>query len=597
MILKRTAALVVVLASMASSISAGGVSHRSKTSTVKGRSSGRRLQGAGPAEAKEERCKWLVKAPKGKGGKKAENTRARRRRAAVPNETFVQQEVQTVSYDQGIMPPKPAPEPPLLAKGGKGAPPGFIWSYGDGGEKPDPAYDYVECETPSSQPSSSSRPSTFPSRSPSVSPSDFPSLNPSPSPSISQLPSLSLNPSISSVPSQGPTMAYSPACEALKNDPTYVHDTEETVTYSPVDPRGYYEYQVVFNNEVSRGELIEDVEEVLQSTLSESLIWCPTSDDKRQMRALSSRALMSAHNPDMVIDGIDLHGTKKNGEKQCAKTVTVGEGQTCEVLTGKFTTYVRKMDQTPTQENVAQHVITKIEEAMKDNALARKVTSAITIVYEGAEKNGKGDETVNIAAGERGQDKKAENGITGVGGLMLALGACVTLLFLFAATRKREHHKLKVVEQVFEDDESIFGKSTTDIMSNGSGNWKTQRGAHVLGEDDSVSSEFDGHDILADMKMAEKRHLYGAGSRGIRGPQEDNLGARGDALDVHNCTSATCQICTGRNRPIFVNSDLLSPIEEVPSSREVSPITPSYANTIDMDIAERQYMSPDTVDM
>lgn len=621
MILKRTAALVVVLSSMASSVSASGIHYRPKTSTVKGRSSGRKLQQTPPKPTepaeKEERCKYLVPEPiggkagkGGKGGKGGDRTRARRRRAAVPNETFVQQEVETVYFDQAIAPPLPSPDAaPLIGKKGK-APDGFDWFYedgDDGGEEPNPTYDYVECETPSSQPSSSSRPSTRPSKTPSVTPtapptmkpsatpslsqkpSGSPSWNPSPFPTISHLPSVSLNPSLSSVPTQGPTMAYSPACDALTANETHAH-TANTVEYKPSDPDGYYEYQMIYEKNVTLGELMNGVEEVLQSMLSEALIWC----GNRQMRALSSRALMLAHNPEMVIDGIDLHGTKVNDEKECDPTVTSKKGtdQICKVFVGEFTTYLRKLDPNPTAPVVSTEVLEKIEAAMLNNALAGNVENADTIVYGGGAKaTGEGGDTVGISAGERA-DPSANASISSLGGTILGLGVFMTLVFLFAATRKREHHKLKVVEQVFEDDETIFG------MSNGSGKWKNQRGAHVLGEDDSVYSDFDGHDILADMKMAEKRHLYGTGSRGIRGPQEDNLGARGDALDVHNCTSATCQICTGRNRPIFVNSDMLSPIEEVSSSREeVSPITPSYANTIDMDRAERKYMSPDTVDM
>ena len=613
MILKRTAALAAVLSTMASSVSASGIHYRPKTSTVKGRSSGRRLQ------TKEERCKYLV--PGGKGGKGGKGSQGlnRGRRAAVPNENFVQQEVQTVYFDQ-IIAPAPSPDvAPLIPKKGK-APDGFDWFYEDGedsGEDPSPTYDYVECETPSSQPSSSSRPSSRPSKTPSLSPtalpslepspsptlskqpSQFPSLNPSPSPSISQLPSVSQNPSLSLVPTQGPTMDHSPACVELAKNVTHVH-TNNTVVYSPNGEMGYYEYQMVFVDGLTEGELIDTVEDVLQSILSKALIWCPQINARRQMRALSSRALMSEDNPDMVIDGIDLYGTKENTGKKCGSAVTddMVDGQKCMVLKGEFKTYLRKKVNNPTPEKVHEHILKKIQDEMLNNALAAKVKKADTIVYQGALTKGKDTDTVGISAGERAQDPSANTSISSLGGVIVGSCVVMTLIFLFAATRKREHHKLKVVEQVFEDDESIFGNTNSDMMSNGSDYWKTQRGAHVLGEDDSVYSDFDGHDILADMKKAEKRHLYGTGSRGIRGPQEDNLGARGDSLDVHNCTSATCQICTGRNRPIFVNSDLLSPIVEVsPSREEESQISPSYANTIDMDRAERKYASPDTVDM
>ena len=591
MVLMRTAVLAAVLSTMVSSVSASGVHYRPKTSTVKGRSSSRRLQ------AKEERCRYLVS--KSKGGKGVTGSN-RHRRAAVPNETFVQQEVKTVYYDQKTA---PAPSPdvaPLIRMKGK-APAGSEWYYEDGkhgGEDPNPTYDYVKCETPSAQPSLSTRPSLSPTKTPSLSPTALPSLNPSPSPTISQLPSISQNPTLSLVPTQGPTMDHSPACDELANNKAHVH-TKNTTVYIPDDQNGYYEYQMVFQEDIILGELVNDVEEVLQSILSDALIWCPTSGDVRQMRALSSRVLMSEANPEMVIDGIDLYGTEENKDKKCSVVVTnaMVNGEKCMVFKGEFTTYLREQEDNPTRQKVNAHVLSNIKNAMSNNKLA-DATEADKIVFEGAvETKDKNTDTVGLSAGERAKDPSA-NSISTLGGSIVGFSVLMTLIFLFAATRKREHHKLKVVEQVFEDDESIFGNTNSDMMSNGSDYWKTPRGAHVVGEDDSVYSDFDGHDILADMKKAETRHLYGTGSRGIRGPQEDNLGARGDSLDVHNCTSATCQICKGRNGPMFVNSDMLSPIVEVSPSRElVSPITPSYADTIDMDRAERKYMSADTVDM
>jgi len=586
----KTAVALVVISAMVSAVSPKGVSHRPKTSTpqsLQKRSSGRRRE-----QARVEKCKYLK--PKGKGKGKTDRARRVRRR-----EEFITQEVETVEYDQPILSRAAG-----NGKAGKGARPGFEWVYGeDDGSKADPNFDYVKCEAPSAQPSTSSSPSDNPSQGPSNSPSDSPSTFPSDKPSLSHQPSVSLQPSSSIMPSSRPSMSYSDFCPGGSDDPK---NSDKIVKYAKDGTPTYtYEYQMVYLSNSDENELLNDVDEKLQEILSNALIWCGDSDNSnRRMSVLSRRALIAE--ADKVIDGISLNNLDAEvPNKQCS--VPVDNGNECKVFQGDFTAYVRtgvNGQGIVTRENALAIILEEIKGAMDEDELV-VITNAEKFVFGGGAESSSANSDFSLLGEQESNPKAKNNNITVLGGGIVGLTVCVILVFLFAATRKREHHNTKRVEQVIDDDESIFGKSVgrgTDVMSNGSSDWKYERGAHVFGEGDSVYSGHDGDDIVNDIKKAERRRLYGMGSRGTQlGPGEDNLGARGDSLDVHNCTSATCPICTGAKAPTFVNSDLLSPVEEVsPAREEASPEscpTPSYSNTVDVDFAERHYMSPDTVEM
>ena len=143
---------------------------------------------------------------------------------------------------------------------------------------------------------------------------------------------------------------------------------------------------------------------------------------------------------------------------------------------------------------------------------------------------------------------------------LIMVGSVITLLFIFAATRKKNHHRTERMEELYEEEQDLFGKgiglddmdNETDLMSTGS--FRHGRNVQILGDEHSQ---------------------YGLGR--YNGPETSRLGQRGDSLDVHKCTSATCPICTQRLKdPTFVKS--LFPIE-------LSGAKP------------RCYAVPDTVDM
>lgn len=579
-------------------------SYRPKTST---RYSAQTIGGQRQRrELKPEKCKFLKpKSPKSSKGSKSsddddDDDRIRRRRRVatvskvsigVPNSEFVQQEVTKVYYDAQVKLKDPPPPPPVLnsapSKGKGKAPKGFEWDYGEANGKPNPDYDYVLCEYPSYQPSVSPSPSQVPSISPTALPSVAPSMNPSQGPTLSHAPSVSMMPSQSAVPSQTPTMTFSPGCDIPLNEVYNEAGFTDVIAPGPTSlpnvQGGIYEYQLVYQVNADANEILMDLDEVLNEKLRDLLIWCGKKSGRRLLASSDNiRELMEQQNDEFIIDSISMNGVDTEAtNRKCSAKTTVPQGHTCKVFQGDYTLYVRN-DRTFSNEAIWTHVNNIIMELM-NNGL--ELTNVYDIIFGGAEAIGEEEGPITLAAGQRGDQPAADQKVSPLGGTIMGLGVLVTLLFLFAATRKREHYNMERVEQIYDDDESLFDKSIgqgTDVMSNGSR-------ARVLGDDDD-SAFLDSDDIVADIQMAERHRLYGMGLRGSRlGPQENDLGGSGEAINVHNCTSATCPICSSKKRPIFVNTDL--------SAEGTEMYTPTYSDTVNMDMANRRYMSPDTIEM
>lgn len=613
-------------------------------------------------------CKYPV-AGKGKGGKvkpvslspSGSRRRTRVRKLAAPDAAFVEQEVEQV-YIGGIKPPGlangngPKPDGPkqsdpktdtatapkktppkpgqtstyIYKAPGKGKgkdpkpPPGMKWYYEPSGSK-DPNIEYIICESPSYSPSISTRPSPSPSNVPTHKPSLQPSPSPSFGPTISMNPSTSHQPSVSSMPTSSPSLHKSQWCDS---DSNVEMDDGDALVDGVEKYEGSYEYQLITTEGLpdnDMDEILQAIDASLLKALIGQLIWCgddtgSNTDEPNRERARGRRRfMMEAPENNDIIDAISLGSMDSmNTEKSCSTEFadSGGSGSSCDVYTGNFEIWARTSSN-PSEDNTKAKVMKLIQSEMNgdDRNLVEAVDNndLINVRYGGAESGGvKG---IFNGVVEGGDPTATNSGIKAVGALIIAGGAGILLLFLFAASRRKTHHKLTRVEEVIEDDESIFGKGSvgmgTDLMSNGSGTWRNHRGAHVLGEEDSVYSvDFDSDDIVADIKRAERSRLYGMGPRTRLGPQEGNIGGRGDALNVHTCTSATCPICTGSKNPMFVNTKtgecILTPVTEVSlTPREDESLgsrtpsrtrTPLYSETVDRNMDERNYMSPDTVE-
>jgi len=288
------------------------------------------------------------------------------------------------------------------------------------------------------------------------------------------------------------------------------------------------------------------------------------------------------------IDGLDMMGPDEalsDDKYTCNDMVNVKDGQVCNVYKGSFKVYYR--DGTFTEHQAKQEVLKQLRDTMDNEQPKQLMLSEVDDAWDisfgdGDRVNGRNENVDGAVLGEI-NDSSVNGRLSGIGIAMVASASVIGVLFLFAATRRREHSKLQVMEQIIEDDESIFGKSVagTEIVAG------SDKMAHVLGDDDSVFSGMD------DERYMSQKRLYGMRSRHQPiGPRENDLGLRGNSLNVHTCTSATCEIC-GRNAGM--RSPTFMPTDFGPGEGDIC--TPIYSDTVDIDMAERPYASPDTVDM
>ena len=380
-------------------------------------------------------------------------------------------------------------------------------------------------------------------------------------------------------------------------------DSNKTTKFEPdtATKLGMFEYQLVratTASEADMDEILSNIDKLLLEILTDKLIWCGASTSSTRRRQL-----MVAADARTIIDGISMNEVDSlETNKECLDTTVPPDGFKCEVYVGTYTVWARASTE-PTHDQLNNKISGIVMNEMKgivlnnerQEHLADKLDDPLVhdIVYGGGKLKTETNNIFDSVVNAENSNNQVNSGVSAFGGIMIAGLAMVLVFFIFAAMKKREHTKLQRVEELVDDDQSLFGKSAKG----------TDPDAHVLGEDDSIYSDFDSDDIVADMQRAERSKLYGMGTSRQLGPQEGNLGGTGHALNVHTCTSATCPICQNQQSPTFVDTntgDTLSPIEEVSASREEETpknvTTPTYSDTVDMDMAQRNYQSPDTVE-
>ena len=405
-------------------------------------------------------------------------------------------------------------------------------------------------------------PSAAPSFSPSFSPTDRPSNEPSSKPSISSMPTTSPLPTISLEPSGSPTRASSRWCSANIDDGEMVRVGNEV--------NGTYIYEMVYNNDGILNEMLDNLDKQIQLLVLNQLVLCHENRSRQletndQMPIVPEAIAQPSVNQNMrslLIDSIDTldADTPLSSRNECTNVAAASRGQTCQIFKGEYTLYVRE-PMNPSEARTLTLNLLKDNMNDNDNTLAGQVDGIEELHYLGDDQSNFGQ---NYGTDSLSRiDPKAEGNLSVIGGLLVGTGCVVTLLFIFAATRRREHYKVERMEEVFEEEESLFGKgigldeldNDTDLMSHDS--WKENKNVKILGDDDSVYG------------------LHGANGRSLRG---NGLGSRDDAINVHKCTSATCPICTQHKMvdPQFIKS--------------IYPDSDKMSNT-----NSRNYSAPDTI--
>jgi hypothetical protein len=441
----------------------------------------------------------------------------------------------------------------------------------------------VPSSKPSFKPTTSSAPSSFPTQQPSDNPSMVPSTYPSLSPTISHQPSTTQQPSASTIPSTMPSEAYSPWCNSID-----IGVTDEVPTTAYV-VEGTYAYEMEYENTMNLSEILEEVDNAILQDLIKDHIWCGNKNQAERSRSLGLATLKPGHvigvktktnirnnRRSLLIDGISLDETDVVASSQCRK-ISPGEPSSCQIFDGSYTLYLRE-HHTLSERQAKDDVLRTIKSGMdtnEENNIAHRVKGVEDFYYLGEEY----DENDSSIVGQNGEINGLESivssSLSALGVLIISLGSVVTILFVYAATRKKDRYKLKRMEEFFEEEESLFGKggiglddldTEIDLMSTDSG--KRTRNIEILGDEHSRYSS-NPHDT----------DIYAMG--GALRQNRNGLGRRDNAVNVHKCTSATCHICSHNLiDPTFVRS--------------------IYPDTVDMNMAnakERNYSVPDTVEM
>ncbi len=416
--------------------------------------------------------------------------------------------------------------------------------------------------SPSVEPTKSVMPSVMPSNLPSGIPSKTPSQYPSASPTISNQPSISAKPSAAK--------PLSPWCSNTDGEPP---QTDIVIS-------GYYYYSMVYNTDSrTLTQILEGLDDTILDDLIKYHIWCGQDEFKDK----GSRSLNLAHDVpghivglkirnsiveesrSLLIDGISLNGADTpQPQSQCASSSNSGS---CQTFKGDYTLYLREGSEW--EHNKAKDtVLETIRDGMnpENGTLVSRNDGVEELRYIGETLDVE-DRNVGSGGQFNGNQPMANIGLSSTGLALIAVGSVITIAFIFVATRKRNRHRIERMEEFYEEEQDLFGKgigldgmdNETDLMSTDS--FRRSRNVHIIGDEDSLEPN--------NMK------LYGLGSS--HGPEATRLGQRGDALDVHKCTSATCQICSQRLAgPTFV--------------RSMFPIDLSSAKP-------RGYAAPDTVEM
>jgi hypothetical protein len=163
-------------------------------------------------------------------------------------------------------------------------------------------------------------------------------------------------------------------------------------------------------------------------------------------------------------------------------------------------------------------------------------------------------------AAATGQTNGGDDGISGGAIAAVAIAGAGLVLLLLLLARRRKSNETRAVGGYLHhaDDDSCFLDGTSTVNSSEVPQAYNTRSVHVVGEEDSVISEWTGFNphkgaetslIMSDL-MAMENNGNNGGVRGAYGASTLNP----ENCDVHNCTSSLCEACErSRQRgPFFI---------------------------------------------
>ena len=319
-------------------------------------------------------------------------------------------------------------------------------------------------------------------------------------------------------------------------------------------------------NSANITEVLKNLDDSILASLIKDHVWCgkQTSTsrslslgvaEKDAIVAIRGRASNQGEWRSLLIDGVSLGGVDTANSNNCAELSPSSTESSCDVFDGTYTLYVRETSLMSNSEADLK-VLNTIKDGMNGTSGTLKDSdSNIESLYYHGETFSDGTtlQSPDVFSGINQPEASAPMSALGIG--LLAFSSVITLLFIFAATRRQERHRVTRMEEILEEDGLLFGKgigldaleNETDLMSN----------VHIVGDEDNDSEYSIGRNDLK---------LHG-------------LNKRSDAVNVHKCTSATCQICSPKLiDPTFV--------------RSIYPESAQLTNA-----KSRNYSAPDTIEM
>jgi len=337
----------------------------------------------------------------------------------------------------------------------------------------------------------------------------------------------------------------------------------------PVDAKDTDGYRITVTLSVLGDELGDDVsvvgtslDEAITPPMALHIVGCP-----RKARAAAEDYYWANKNSRRGLDEVEENPSQLVVMKNwsCVKE-TCDAGNRCDV---KCTTPINYMGDLGfiLVENLIAWSLKEYLSMMDDVTLWYPIQQITDFEIEEFDTSGPNIDGINDAVSQQSARKMKAGPFIGAATGLLAL---LLLLVLFVRRRNRFEETVSHLKLDEEDDETYYNGSEASTPNNKEYN---TRDTHIVGEADSVVSHWTGYtgNNRTPNYEVEYDNEYNQSSL-----------VRGISTDVHQCSSATCEICA-KNRQAGLNF--------VPSG-----IEPVRSTSIPSD-ASRGYAAEDTVEL
>lgn len=441
----------------------------------------------------------------------------------------------------------------------------------------------TDSPTVTPEPSTSSEPSQSPSSSaaPTVSPAPTKSLAPTTSPTVSPAPTVTPSPTI--VGGQ-PGMEFKSFCQILNveyndqfisiwnpalNKPGSTKEGTgalKAAIATPIDSSDTTNYKVSVNFqvkevEITDAEIARTLDEVVTPPVILEVLGCQAE----------ARATAEAYYVANKIEGRKLEQEEEGATFAAAKNFLCEKspcsGGFCDVSCETNMNYIGDLDST----GIDDVIFWSIKEyfSMLDDVTSWYPKQALeSDAIEIVQTSGPSIDRVNTIDSNQAK----QQGMRAAPFIGAATGLLAVLLLMVLFVRKRRYYGQEEISHLKLDDDA-----DNDTFYNGSdGNSDTlhqynSRDTHIVGEGDSVISHWTGYTGRKAPSVDDYEMSYNRSGL-----------MKGSPADVHQCSSATCEICHEKRMAgvQFVKTGILSPA--------------SVGHSIPSD-ASREYMTEDTV--